>query len=293
MKHNTVMIVLMLIAMIASTSNATPPDAEQSVADWIKQAEMQLAAGEYDKALKSYAGAIEVDPKNEDLKQQYIVLRQVIRVREMHANEQDTERRGKMATALRSFYYDNGLFKEALKLDKVTHADVPNADSTANVAESHLELNENAEVVKFLSVLPEKKQTPRTRTLLAIALLRESNTKDAKALAAKVQMPEEDDAGLYFELACMYSLLDDADLSSKMLTHSFQMTRPSLMEKAHARAMARADLKPLVDSGAMKVAMATKSKVAESSCSGQSSCAGCPSASESGDEASGCDSKDK
>jgi len=244
MKRSILIVIIAMLGLVAPVVRAAESDAE-----WVKQAEAQLASGDFTAALASYAAAVKADATNDELKQEYAVLRQVIRIRDMHAAEEDAKRKQQMAAALRSFYYDHALYGDALTLDTQTHTDVQDAGTAANLAESHLELNQNAEVVKLLSELPEKQQTARTRTLLAIALLREGNTEDAEALAGKVQKPEQDDPGLYFELACMYSLLGDVDRSSEMLTQSFQATRPSLLEKAHARALARADLKQLKDTG--------------------------------------------
>ncbi len=284
MKRITKTVIVAALALLASTAQAGEKVAMQSAAEWVKLAESQLASGDFSASLESYAEAVKADPKSEELKQQYTLLRQVIRVRRMHAVEEDPKKKLKMASALRSFYYDHALYKEALTLDQQTYSDVQSAVSASNLSESHLELDQNGKVISLLSTLPQEQQSMRTHTLLAIALLREDNREDTAVQAARGNKPPEDDPVLCFDLARMYSLLGEVDQSSQMLTRSFQSTLPSQLDIAHARALKHADLELLRHSDLMSQALATKSKVAESACSSKSSCAGCPSASKCSSE---------
>ncbi|UCD74826.1 MAG: hypothetical protein JSV91_13695 [Phycisphaerales bacterium] len=277
MKRISVLLAILIAVGAAAVGEAgVTKKAEHSAAELFKRSGALLEQAKFDEALKSYAAAAKADPENQAYRQQYAMLRQVQKLRDYYPSVTDPETRAEMAAAIRSFCYDNQAYTAALELDEQRHAELDSAESAAMLAETRLALNMNREAVAVRSELGKDGQTMRTKVLLAIGLAREGLTEQARALAGTIGKPEKDDPGLYLELACMHSLLDDTAAASDMLRKSFENTLPSRLEKARMKAANCADLKALAAAGEMTELLAVESKVNESSCSSGTSCANCP-----------------
>lgn len=236
-----------------------------------------LAEGDFDAALKSFATAAKADAENQEYRQQYSLLRRVIKMRKRIEKEKNPEKWQASAEALRAFYYEHGVYTEALPLDRQVHAKQNTAQSAAMLAQTQLELGMNAEAADVLAGLEESEATPATRALLGIALARQGQLEQAKDVARQCAAPKDAKAGLLWDLARLHALLGDASDALSLLTRCFESIPPSRLDLAKTEAKNSKDFATLVASAEFTRALETKSKVKESSCSGGSSCGSCPS----------------
>jgi hypothetical protein len=247
--------------------------AEEAAASHKKGDEL-LAKADFDGALKAYAAAAKVDSANQEYRMDYSVLRRVISLRESLAKETNTEKFKTGARGLHSYYHTHKIYKEALALDKQLHEKLNNADSAGFLAESQLALDKNADAEKTVSGLGDK-ATPQTQLLLGIAQARQKKVDEAKAVAAKVKLPADADAGVIFDVARLKALIGDKAGSAKELTRCFEMIPPSRLNAVKGIAKEDKDLASLAGTPEFAAALKAVSKVKESGCSGGSNCGSC------------------
>jgi tetratricopeptide (TPR) repeat protein len=236
-----------------------------------------LAKEDFDGALTAYAAATKADPKNQEYRQEHALLRRIIKLRGDIEMETDAAKFERDALALRAFYYDHELYRLALRLDHKVHAKLATADSAARLAETQLQLDNNADAAALLSRLDESQATGRTRILLGIALARQGRTDQAKLLAAKCANLDDLGPGLLFDLARLRALIGDQDKALALLIRCFELTPPSRLEAFRNYARQCKDLGTLIASAArFDEVMRTQSKIKESSCSSGADCGKCP-----------------
>lgn len=236
-----------------------------------------LGKADFEGALKAYAQAAKADSQNPDYRQQYAVLRRIIKMRQSVDKETNPEKWAGIVRGLRAFYYDRDIYPEALALDQKVHAKTGTPESASALAQSQLQMGLNAEAAATLSSIDETAATPESRVLLGIALARQGDIDQAKAVAAKIEIPKGTPPILFYNTACLHALIGDSDSAMTLLTRCFENTPPSRLDNIKERAKTDEDLTTLVASADFADVLETKSKVKESSCSGGTSCGGCPS----------------
>jgi tetratricopeptide (TPR) repeat protein len=251
--------------------------AAETAAALVAQGKGLLAKADFEGALKAYAEAAKTDSQNQDYRQQYAVLRRVIQMREGVDKETNDEKWRGTVAGLRAFYYGNDLYGEALALDRKAHTKLKNADSASALAQTQLQMGQNAEAAVTLSALDEKSATPQSQVLLGIALARQGKNDEAKALAGKIETPKEGMPGLLYDLASLHALTGDTAGAAALLTRCFENTPPSRVDAFKATAKQDKDLASMVASADFAKALETTSKVKESACTGGSNCGSCPS----------------
>jgi tetratricopeptide (TPR) repeat protein len=264
------------LAALAGTETLGAQTQEEAAATFA-HARVLLAKADFDGALAAFAAAAKADPQNQDYRSQYALVRRVMNVRVAIEREEDTARWAVAAQALRSFYYDHGIHREALSLDRQRHVRIGGIESATLLAETQLELDMNAETAALLGAFEPEDLAPRSRALLGIALARLERFDEAEAIARACANPEGINPVLCFDLARLHSLLGDREAAANMLTHSFESTLPSRLDAVKDRARTHADLSALASSAEFAAVFSTTSKVSESSCSGGAGCGSCPS----------------
>ncbi len=270
--------VAMLVVAVGSAWAGPAEDA----AALDQQGDKLLGQGDFHGAWQAYGKAAKADPENVEYGQQYAMLRQVLLMRKSLEKQQDVEAWHEMARALRAYYYENQVYGEALALDRQAHAKLHTPDSAVQLAETLLEVDLNDEAANVLSELADKAHTARSRALQGIALVRQGKLDEAKAVAGRIAVPDDEMPGTLYDVARVYALTGDTDNAAQMLVRCFERTRPSLLDGYKKYARSDKDLSALVARADFDKVMATKSKVKESGCSGGTSCGKCPSRSKCG-----------
>ncbi|MDY7109238.1 MAG: hypothetical protein SYC29_11445 [Planctomycetota bacterium] len=264
---------------------AAGPDVQEQAAASFDEGRALLAQADFEGAAAAFATAAKADPQNQAYRNQYALIRRVMILRDAMEREQDNARWDAMARAIRSFYYDNAVYGEALSLDRQRHVRIGGLESATLLAETQLELDMNDETVSLLDRFEREEQTPRSRTLLGIALARLERLDEAAPIARACALPDGVDPALCFDLARLHCLLGEQEAASRALTRCFRTTLPSRLEAAKQRAEAHPDLRALASSAGFAAVLSTSSQISESSCSGGAGCGSCPSRSTCGGEA--------
>jgi len=238
--------------------------------------ERMLAEGNFHAALEAWDAAAQADRANLDLQQQFAVLRQVVQLRDVIKTETDPQRYETITSALRAFYYEHGLYAEALPLDRQRHERGPSAESAAPLAETLLELGRDAEASAALTSFAGPDAPPAARILGGIAFARQGRVDEARAVAAALALPDGTPAQTLFHAARLQALAGDAQAAVALLTRALQATAPSAQAARCSYVRACPDFASLAATPGFAGALETASKVSESKCSQAPSCGGCP-----------------
>jgi hypothetical protein len=274
MQRRFVTYVLISCVVLAAVPAMAPASTEAAKA--FEKGQALLVKADFEGALKAFKSAAKTDSDNAEYRQTHAIVRQVIRIRGMIEEENDSQKWLPMAQALRSFYHEHGIYTESLPLDRKIHKEGLTDDCAAMLAETLIALDKDGEVVELLEELGEKETTARTNVLLGLAIAREGDPDKAKALAAKVGVKADADRELCFDLARLRARISDSSGMVEALTRSFELTPPSQLDAFKASAKTCKDLAAYADTSGFAKALKTKSQVKESKCSGGTGCGKCP-----------------
>jgi tetratricopeptide (TPR) repeat protein len=238
-----------------------------------------LSKGEFQTALEAFKAATKADPENSEYFQEYTLLRRVMNIREQVREETDAETWQKMSRALYNYYRQHKIGQEALTTARAMYEKAPSADTAASLADAQLEAGDNAAAALLLGGRDDGQRSVQTDVLHGIALARLDKVADAKAMAAKLELPSDADGPLYFSAARLYALVGDANRATALLKTAIEGTPPNQVESLKASAKASPDLASLTASPAFAGAMEAKSKMA-AGCA--KDCGKCPSKAKSG-----------
>ena len=285
MRHCATVGIFTIVLGLGTVAQAAP-DAATTFA----QGQQLLAAGNFDGALDAYKAAAQADPQNDTYFQECALLKRVMNLRKAFDAEEDVELWQKIGNALYSYYQENGVRKEALHIASALHEKLADGKSAARLAEAQLMLDANEDALRTLNALASDAATARTRALQGIALARMGKADDARAVAAKLDIPKEHDPSVCFDAARLYALVGDETRALKMLQCSFEATPAPWLDAAKQDAKACPDLNELVKTDGFVKVCATESKVKAScgSCGSAAGCGGC-----SKKDTTSCQDKDK
>ena len=235
-----------------------------------------MAKADFDGALRSFATAARADRDNRAYLQQYAIVRRIIALRGELDAQQDASRWEYIARGLHAFYVNQGIYTEALTLDREIHARLDSASSGVMLAETQLALNLNAEAAEVLSALDTAKQTATTQALHALAIARQGKIEQAGRIAKRVSLAEDAEPGVSYYLARLHAAIGNGDEAIDLLTRCFESVAPSRLERFKVHVRQSPDFAELASTSAFAKVLQTESKVSESGCSGGSRCAGCP-----------------
>ncbi len=250
--------------------------AAEKAEDAFRAGETRLAAGDLPGALQQFAAAVRADQTNQDYRQQYAMVRQVVMMRNSLPKEKNLAQWEYMARALHSFYISNRLHGEALAVAEQMHAKLNIGSSALLLAETQLAMNKPAEAAEVLGGLAADKHDSTTRSIHSLALARQGKVAEAKTTAQSVQLAGNAGPGAIYAAARCYAALGNAEQACRMLVRCFEASAPSRLEGFKSHARTSPEFAALASRADFTAALRTESKVPESKCSGGSSCAGCP-----------------
>ncbi len=289
MRSRLFMFWALAIATLITTGPAFAGSIERGVESFTK-GKAFLADGQFKEALKEFALAAKHDPENQEYRENYTILRQVLKMRSSLDKETNQEKWLVTAQGLRRFYNTEKLYTEALSLDKKVHEKLNTPESAVQLAHSYLATQNSAEAITLLNTISDKMPL-EGNILLGIANARQGKVAEAKAIADKCKLDDKADPGMAYNLACLFSLLGDDAAALQALTKSFENTPPSKLDVLKDQAKEDTDLARISDKDGFNKTLATKSKIKESSCSGGSNCGSCPSRTKCGSSSKSKSSK--
>jgi len=272
MLRKSMVLVLFAVALLVREA----PLLAETAAEAFAKGEQLLAKGDFVSAQQSYEAAARADRENVEYAQHHAMIRRVVDLRSRLETEQDSEQWENMARALHAFYVSEGILPELLKLDQNIHARLNSADSATLLAETQLTLKKNADAAKTLSSLETSKTTAMTQALLGIALLRNGQKDQARKIADKLSLSDEDGAGAGYAAARLHAGVGNSAKALELLKSSFEAIPGSILDSFKAHAKSAPEFAAMAASAEFAGILKAESKVPESKCSGGSSCAGCP-----------------
>lgn len=272
MRSHHLLIALALAVLMSGPAAALAAD--QATAAYEKGNAL-LKTGDFKAALKAYAQAARADGDTPTYRQAYMQLRRIMKMRKAIMKESNEQKWWHMAVALRSFYYQNELYKDLLGLAKQMHEKKKEADSATILADAYLMNGKNAEAEAVLN--DTEGLTVQAQVLKGIALARQEKTDAAKAVLTGIKMPEKVSPRFMLDIARLKVLCGDANGGNQTLVKAFENTVPSALPTFKEYAKKAPDFEAIAKTDAFAQAMKTESKVPESDCSGGTSCGSCPS----------------
>ena len=135
MHRDTVRMLFLSAALILSAHITMAGSTERATAAFAEGKEL-MQQGQFDAALKAYAQAAKNDPENQSYRQEYHLLRQIIKMRKRLEKESNIDKWVSTASGLRQFYNTEGLYNEALAIDKMGHEKLHTTESALQLAHS-------------------------------------------------------------------------------------------------------------------------------------------------------------
>lgn len=241
-----------------------------------------IEKGDYDSALKLYANAARKYTSEPYYKEQYSILRRVIKMKKAMNSEgaELTELQKKKWTsyylAVRGYYFAQGYYSESLPLDKKA-CEVLNIDqSKINYLETLVILDKKELAQKFCSEITgplNEKNTFKTLSLLAMSI--NGNAPDAIQELIKIDVDPKDDPRSMVFSACIYQINNDHAKACKSITEALENTAPTVIPATRKLIENMKPLQEYLESKKLQAALNTESKVYQSGCTGGSSCNSC------------------
>lgn len=255
----------------------------------LRKADFKGAASAYEAAAKQSG--------DDDYKADARLIHRVIALRERLAGLGADDTWVPLATGLRTYYFDNQIYSEALPLDRRLYAHAATAESAVTLARTHLALGQDAEVRKLLAQLPEEATSAHTRVLAALVHARQGNRDAAREVLPT--LPKSASVDEFIDRARVYALLGDTAEMAKMIRRGLEATPPLRIANMRGNIRHCAEFTRLHDTAVFTKALATESKIKASDCSSGTSCGKCPNRSKCGsgetsaktDDAGGKDGK--
>lgn len=265
-----------LLCFVLSTLCLSQPARAETAKEAFASGQSLLASGDLPGALKQFSRAASAAQNNREYTQQYALVRQAIALRDTLAKETDSERWEYMGRALHSFYIGQGLYSDALALDRQMHAKLNTAQTAVTLAETALALDRGAEAAEVLAKLAPAEQTPGTRALHGLAVARQGRADEARQIANSLSLPNEASPSVLYAAARLHAASGDARAACDLLVRCFEGVAPSQLERFKEHAQKSVEFTSLVATPQFTQALQTKSKVPESPCSSGSRCSSCP-----------------
>ena len=272
MKIGRALIGLVIGIVLAFPALAADEAAEQAFA----KGEELLAEGDFQGALGAYSAAVQAAPENQEYLQHFMLLRRVMVLQKALDEEKDPQRWEYVARALNSFYLSQGIYSQALTLNRQVHARLKTGSSAVMLAETALAMNKNDEAAEVLGDLASNQVTASTQALLGVALARLGKLDEAGRVAGSVALPDNAGAGTVYRLARLHAVTGNSAQALTTLGRCFESLPPSRLAGFKHHATRCPDFASLVTTAGFATVLQTESKVPESKCSGGSNCAGCP-----------------
>ncbi len=274
-RHATVIGFVFCLILIIPAVLSAGPDGEEAAKIFARGAEL-LKKGDFDGALKAYGEAARADGDTVKYRQQFMLLRKVMKLRTAISKQEDPKKWQKMAVTLRNYYYSHRLYPELLALAQKMHERKKSPASATLLADAQLILGKNEAAVRVLRSLNGDKMSMHTKVLLGVGLGRLKKVDEASALLEKVNVPDGASPRFLYDVARLQVLCGNLKGGMATLTTALESTSPKGLDSFKDFVKNTADFQSLPASANLAKVLETKSKVKESACSSGSSCGSCP-----------------
>lgn len=270
---------LMMCAVVALVIGFMSPGATagERAAAAFEEGRAALAKAEFADAYRAFANAAKLEPDNAEYRAEAALLRRIMLVRKKLDRISDPQQWQAASVSLHTYYYEHGVYSEALTVDRELAKRVKQADTAVLLARTLLKLERFDEAAQVLEPWAELGGDEHARVLHGLALARAGQTKAAQAIAATVAVAADCPPDMALDVARLRVTVDDADGALRALRHCLEVTLPSRMAYQRSAITACDEFTPLARGEALLAVLKTDSAVKESDCSSGTSCGSCPS----------------
>jgi hypothetical protein len=235
-----------------------------------------LATGDLDGALDAFGAAARAADATAESKQQYMLVRRIVRTRAALAREEDPARWWKTAISLRNYYHSFRLYDDLLVLSREMNRRKGTPGSAMLEADALLLVGRSGEAAKLLGAVERSSLNAQGQLLLGIALGREKQVEAARQVLADLEIPEDPRPRLLCDVARLKVLCGDVPGGMATLALALEKTSPKGIEGFRDFIRKAPEFSDLPEEAGFAAVVMTESKVHESSCSSGSSCGTCP-----------------
>ncbi len=250
-----------------------------------KVKDVVLADSDFDSALKLYANAARENADNSYYKDQYSILRRVIKMKTAldkaagttdNLNDTVIKRLSTYYQAVRAYYYSKGFYSESLKLDDMAMKLIPGEQQALNYAESVVVVNPDNALETVSGISADSENGAGQIELYNLLLQsRKAKSDNLQAAVDKIKVnPEADPESLVY-LACIYKNAGDQAKAYEYVQMALEHTVPSEINGTRILASSMEEFKGEANGKEFVEVLKTESKVAQSGCTGGSSCNSC------------------
>lgn len=251
------------------------PGGDEAAKIFVRGTEL-LKKGDFDGALKAYGEAARADSETVKYRQQFMLLRKVMKLRTAISKQEDPKKWQKMAVTLRNYYYSHRLYPELLNLAQKMYERKKSPASATLLADAQLILGKNEAAVRVLQSLNVDNMSLHSKVLLGVGLGRLKKVDEASALLKKVNIPDGARPRFLYDVARLQVLCGNLEGGMATLTTALESTSPKGLESFKNFIRNTADFQSLPAPANLAAVLKTESKVKESACSSGSSCGSCP-----------------
>ena len=262
---------LCLLAAPAISQNELTPTAQAHA----RGVEL-LAAGDLEAALESFGAAARAPDAAEESKQQYMLVRRIMRTRAALAREEDPAKWWKTAISLRNYYHSLRLYDDLLVLSTEMNRRKGTPGSAMLEADALLLLGRSAEAEKILGAVERASLSAQGQLLFGLALGRQKKIEAAREVLAGLEIPEDPRPRLLCDVARLKVLCGDVPGGMGTLALALEKTSPKGIDGFRDFIRKAPEFRDLPEDAGFAAVVMTESKVHESSCSSGSSCGTCP-----------------
>ncbi len=239
---------------------------------------------DFDAALKLYASAARQYKDQPYYKDQYAILRRVIKMkRAMEAesmqgdlSKAQLKRWTSYYNAVRGYYYDHGFYIESAKIDKTAVIKIKNDQAKLNYIETLTVLDEVNEVKELISEPNESiKGRPDFIALQSLIQQRMDEVVDIAHIEKMLIAKPQENPRAFVYLGCIYQLQKNQKKAYQSIVKALENTPPTQISMTRRLIENMKEFKDIRKTDKYLAVIKTGSKVYQSGCTGGSSCNSC------------------
>ncbi len=239
--------------------------------------------GDFTAALELYAKVAKSNTSQPYYKEQYSILRRVIKMNQaieatisQELNEASTKALTGYFAGVRGYYYSRGYYGLAVALDKQAADKLGGADNQLAYLESLVAAGENAQAGEYLAGgAVSGADNTHLAVLKALVSTRGGQAFTDWPAAEQWQQELTSDPLAQVYIACLYKSAGKQEQSFASLVQALEQTPPTQMAVTKNLIAAAAEFSDSADNKDYLAALSTQSKVYQSGCTGGSSCNSC------------------
>lgn len=267
---------LLLVCVLLNAQFALAESSKESDKLESQVRKLIVEKNDYPAALKVYAKAARSNMENPYFKQQYSILRRVIKMKRAMATENSEKKWMSYYQAIRSYYYASGYYKESVKLDEVAYGKFKTDELLLNLFETSVILEDNEKTSALINKAgDELKKNTKFCVLKLLLKARSGDISISKADLEKYKSRIKSNPESLVYIAGLYLKQNDPKNAFECIALALENTIPTQMSTTRNLAYSLAVFKSVAKSEGFKQVLRTESKVKISDCTGGGDCSTC------------------